>query len=476
LERREVFVASLDSVLAIGNDDVTGVHVARDVETDSAGNSYLTGAFSGTVDFDLGATHANDADILTARGSADVFVAKYAPDNSLVWVTRMGGDLASTNETDIGRKIAVDAAGTVYVAGQFVGSADFGSTALSTTGPEDYDGFVAKLTSSGTVLWANWWRTMPAGGIYGDNAYGVGVDGAGNVYALGTRPNAGDDVRKFSPSGALLWTKSVQTTYGGARSDMVVSASGDVFVAGAFKGTVDFDPSSKTKNVSSGPSFASYVWKLNTDGKLSWISPFVSTRSYIPQIGYQTGFSNAHAISLDPSGNVIVGGNYMMGVDFDPNSIRTYMLPSSPDTGYGGGYIVKLTSSGSFLWAKALTAGADVNGIDVDAAGSIYATGRFSTTSDPLDLDPGPGSVLRTAAGSDVFVVKLNSSGNYQWGETFGGQGGDWAYGISVDTTGLVHVAGYFQNTVDFDPDPLTTYELTAPGTSKGFRLRLRQS
>ena len=115
-----------------------------------------------------------------------------------------------------------------------------------------------------------------------------------------------------------------------------------------------------------------------------------------------------------------------------------------------------------------------MNGLAVDAAGSICATGSFSGT---VDFDPGPGSYTRTtASGGDIFVVQLTSAGNFGWVETFGGTGDEGSYGIAVDTTDVVHIAGSFHDTVDFDPDPFATYNLTNPGTFvNGFRLRLRQ-
>jgi hypothetical protein len=77
----------------------------------------------------------------------------------------------------------------------------------------------------------------------------------------------------------------------------------------------------------------------------------------------------------------------------------------------------------------------------------------------------------------DIFVVKLTASGNYVWGETFGGIGTDVAFGVAVDSAGYVHVAGYFIDEVDFDSSPIDSYMLgTSGGSRNGFRLRLRQT
>ena len=115
-----------------------------------------------------------------------------------------------------------------------------------------------------------------------------------------------------------------------------------------------------------------------------------------------------------------------------------------------------------------------MRGLDVDAAGNIYATGNFHGT---VDLDPGTGSYLRTSAGQgDIFVMKLTAAGNFTWAETFGGVGNDVSFGIVVDTDGDVHVAGYYRDPFDVDPDPWATYMLPGDGSfNRGLLLRLRQ-
>src|SRR5688572_25979102 len=79
LEDRSVLSATFASALSIGGP--TGDRVF-DMTADAAGNSYVTGCFSGTVDFDLKNEHVGDADFLTARGETDAFIAKYTPDDS----------------------------------------------------------------------------------------------------------------------------------------------------------------------------------------------------------------------------------------------------------------------------------------------------------------------------------------------------------------------------------------------------------
>lgn len=470
-ERALLSAVAFDGVLNIGNGLASTY--ASDVATDAAGNDYVVGSFQGTVDFDETATHAGDTDIITAQGSRDIFVAKYASDNSLLWVQTMGsaGD-------DRGRSIEIDGSGNLYVAGYFNGTVAFGSTNLVSAGSAD--GFVAKLNSGGTVQWAKRWGTT--GEEWG---LGVGVDSSGNAYAAGISGTSngsggitsvsGSDILKFSSSGNAVWSESIDSNQ--AVADMAVDTSGNVFLAGSFQGTVDFDPSAKRAYASSGPSQAGFVLKLNTQGKFGWVSPFTGQT-----VGSTNGWSTAQSVTLDGSGNVIVGGVYTNTVDFNPGS-GTTTLPGLPGASYiTGGYVTKLNSTGGLVWARGLASDntTGVWGLDVDLNGNVYATGDFKGT---VDLDPGAGSDLRTTAGiSDIFVVKLTAAGNYSWGETFGGAGLDGGRAIAIDPTGGIHLVGFYQDTVDFDPDPLNTHYLTGPapapagsGAYNSFRLRLRQ-
>jgi hypothetical protein len=460
LEGREVPAVDLVSALGIGSD--AGDSGALDVSADAAGNSYVVGYFSGTADFDPDPVGTYD---LTARGTADAYVAKYDPDGALVWVRRMGGDVVAGASDDRASAVAVDGSGNVVVAGQLNGSGDFGGVALTAAGGRD--GFVAKIDPSGQVLWAKRW-----GAANNDEAgFGVGADAAGNVYALGDRQVVpkGNDVLKFGPTGSLLWTRSLDIAAGRAIADgdLAVDAAGNVYVADTFAGTVDFDPGPKKKWVSSAEN-QGFVLKLAA-GAFSWVGTFR---------GVSPGFdlSRSLSLALDGGGNLFVGGWYIGSVDFDPGP-STATLPAS---GNPSGFVTKLTTTtGAFVRAKALVnATAEsltfVLGLAADAFGNVYATGYFSGTA---DFDPGAGSALMTSGeGTDAFVVALAADGSFGWVETFGGSGTGRGFGVAVDPSGTVHLAGSYQGTVDFDPDPFDIHELTTSGTySYGFLVRLRQ-
>jgi hypothetical protein len=454
LENRKLFAADFDSAFGVGN--ATGNSVAYDVAVDTAGNSYITGTFTGTTDFDPAKNNAGNTDILTARGGTDAFVAKYAPDNSLIWAKRMGG-----TEAEYGSKIAVDGSGNVYVTGSFTGTGDFGSVNLTSAGL--LDGFVTKLDTNGSIQWSKRWGYD----LTDDTGFGVAVDAKGNVYASSQRNyrsyvNYGIEVFKFSPTGSPVWNKFVNTRSVNS-GDLTVDAAGSVFVAAKFNGTVDFDPGSRIRNVSSGASEAAFVLKLTTKGDFSWVSPITSLST--------TSFVTANSLALDGGGNIIVGGEYRGSVDFDPSNGMT-TLPTG-----GDGFITKLSSTGALVWAKAVESDrvGSVYGLAVDALGSIYATGVASGT---FDLDPGAGMQTRTSVGSgDIFALKLGSDGNFVWGMAIGGTGWDTGMGIAVDNAGMVYLTGAYRGTVDFDPDPIGEHLLVNPGTfANMYLLKLNQS
>ena len=112
-------------------------------------------------------------------------------------------------------------------------------------------------------------------------------------------------------------------------------------------------------------------------------------------------------------------------------------------------------ADGDFVWAKQLGGTNADYGRDVavDSAGNVYVVGDFFES---LDCDPGPGSFILDSAGGgrDIFVVKLDSTGDLVWAKRMGGESTDHGYNIAVDESGNVYTTGNFKTTADFDPGP----------------------
>lgn len=286
---------------------------------------------------------------------------------------------------------------------------------------------------------------------------------AGNVYVYGARLTNDEEVMKFTSSGTQLWSKNFATKSLMSNGELAVGAAGDVYIAGSFRGTVDFDPSAKTKLVSSGAGHAGYVLNLDTNGKIGWVS------SFLGKSGLAQNTSYAISIAIDGSGSVIVGGDFRGTVDFNPGSGTSYLTQPN------GGFIAKLNTSGGLVWAKQLQGDSDlfVYGLDTDAAGNIYASGTFHGTA---DFNHSSAVVSRTSAGqTDLFVLRLRATGNLAWAETFGGTGYDVFQGLAVTTAGDILVGGHYTDPFDVNPDPFATELLPGGTANRGLRLRLRQ-
>ena len=417
------------------------------IALDASGNVYTTGAFQGTVDFDPGASIFN----LTSAGGYDIFISKLDPSGNFLWAKSMG----STSE-DKGYSIALDASGNVYTTGHF-------STNI----------FISKLDPSGNFLW-----TKVIVGSGDDYGYSIALDASGNVYTTGFFQSTVDFdpgpgifyltfaggvdifISKFDSLGNFIWAKRMGSSSFELGHSIALDSSGNVYTTGYFSGTVDFDPGAGTFNLTSSVGgYDIFISKLDSSGNFIWAKRMGSTST---DYGY--------SIALDASGNVYTTGIFGGTVDFDPGS-GTFNLTSGVNFEI---FISKLDSSGNFLWAKAMGASSDDNrkSIALDASGNAYTTGNFQGT---VDFDPGAGTFNLTPAGyNDIFVCKLNPSGNFLWAKAMGGTLYDYGNSIALDASGNAYTTGYFSGTADFDPDS-GTYNLTSAGNYDIFILKLKQ-
>jgi len=109
--------------------------------------------------------------------------------------------------------------------------------------------------------------------------------------------------------------------------------------------------------------------------------------------------------------------------------------------------------SATFQWVSTFGGTSNDIGEDiaVDSSGNSYITGSFQGT-----VDFGGGNVT-SAGGADIIVLKLNSSGTFQWVNTYGGTSSDVGEGITVDSSGNSYITGWFRETVDFGAGNVTS-------------------
>jgi hypothetical protein len=239
----------------------------------------------------------------------------------------------------------------------------------------------------------------------------------------------------------LVWAKQLGGTNPNLQqmaTSVAVDGMGNVYTTGYFMGTVDFDPGAGVVNLTSTGSNDVYVSKFNAGGNFIWAKQLSGS-----------GDDRGTSVVVDGSGNVYTTGYFETTVDFDPGA-GVFKLTSA---GYEDMFVTKLDAAGNLVWAKQVSGISHDGGnsVVVDGAGNVYTTGYFLGTT---DFDPGAGVFKLTSGGdTDLFVSKLDANGNFVWAKGVGGTSGDQGTSVTVDGMGNVYITGYFEGTVDFDPD-----------------------
>ncbi len=283
-------------------------------------------------------------------------------------------------------------------------------------------------------------------------------------YTLGytyTTPSASDvqtNITKRDINGVVQWTKNTTGANKLYGQTIAVDASDNIYIVGTFMGTSDFNPGVAINNLTSNGGDDNFVLKLDSNGNFVWAKSFGGS-----------GDEEARSVKIDNTGNVVLIGRFMNTVDFDPGAaVLNLASAGSRDV-----FIQKLSSAGSLVWAKRV-GGTDFDSghaLTIDSNDDIITSGMFQGTA---DFDPGVGISSLTSNGDlDVFILKLNASGNHVWSKSVGGTNTDVGFGITSNSSNDIFITGNFRGTVDFNPGTGTN-QLAAIGTSNNcFILKL---
>lgn len=330
----------------------------------------------------------------------DAFLAKYDASGGLQWVRELGASDAVDRSTGV----AVDLTGNVVIAGR-----TFGDLA----GPNAYpggsisDGFLAKYNVAGDLLWARQF-----GSIESDYAEDIVVDASGSIYVAGYTtgdlnvPEVPTDrepdgfIAKYDSSGAHLWT----TQFGTPESDyvrrMAIDALGGVYIVGYTDGSMD--------GLSAGGSDAFFT-KFNSDGIIQWSRQLGTAEQ---ELGY--------GISLDGARHVYLTGS-------------TVGALAGPNAGVADAFIAKYDVEGNALWTRQFGSSERERGRDIyaDPNGNVYAVGTtFGNLGGPVDGQ------------QDVYLVNYDADGNFQWVEQFGSSEVDDSQRLAADGLGNLLITG----------------------------------
>jgi len=245
-------------------------------------------------------------------------------------------------------------------------------------------------------------------------------------------------ISRYSSDGDYIWTKFIVGKIFDLAIGLGLQSDGSIIIGGTFFGTADFDPGAGKEELDSDVDGNVFVLKLTENGEYVWI--------------YTVGGDDAEVfttLSVSPSGFIYFGGWYTQDIVF-PSSTGDEVHPRegggmSPDA-----FVAKLSSEGELVWSRT------IGGISKDASWDVTAShddsliwlGEFGDT---LDFDPGDDTDEYTPSSNDIFLIRLDPDGNYEWGKHILGSGIDFSRSVVLDNEDNIYISIAHSGEIDYD-------------------------
>ena len=376
------------------------------------------------------------------------------------WAKIGGTDSSTTNGGSAATSTShTDSSGNTFLTGFLIGDVKFGTLTKSSS----QDAFIAKIDTNGN------WQILEAADQFGGGGYSWGnditTDSSGNIFITGffggnvsfgnsqltsTTDSNGDDttdifVAKMSSSGNWLWAESAGGSYDGDSGDGIVSDGNDgAYVVGAFNISGSWGVNSYGTN-GYGDAFVAHI---SSSGTWDWVLT-----------GGGPGGDSADSVAVDSAGDLRVVGTFegggTQGVQFGSSSFNAV---GSPDI-----FVSKISSSGSWVWAKSAGApsGMTLPWGGISTAGTdSYVGGLFSGTA-----NFGSHSVSSSAQSYNLFIAKIDGSGTWQWAKASSGVGLHYISSIDANSNGIAVAGGYNSATSSSSSSTITLGSDTLTGT-----------
>jgi gliding motility-associated-like protein len=432
------------------------------IAVDIYGNTYITGMYYDTVDFDPGPSIFYHY----ANHNYAMFFAKYDQNGNFVWIKNLIGPIV--------KDICIDNAGDIVITGYCSDTSDFDPGPATAFLNVDHPGkqifFIAKYNSSGNYIWST-----GSGESIGVTDQDISINDDNEIFITsqfydtlvipGTNPvvltsfyNLGIFFAKYDANGNMQWAKGIPSVgYLGGSSAIETSDNGNIFITGFFGNQVDFDPGPGIYYINATTTADRFLARYNAQGDFVWAKKI--------NVNDHGGFTTWRNIkpAIDNSENIILTGDFSGTVDFDPGTGTNNLTATNPST-----FIGKYDGNGNFVWVKGITGGfCAVTGIKLDCEMSIFIAGFFSSA----DFNPGPATnYLASNAPSAFmnFLAKYDMNGNYSWASKIGNNGyaSNVTQAVLDVSQGNQFLAGGFKQTGDFDPGP-DSHTLTSSGAGQ---------
>lgn len=454
-----------------------------DIDVDNNGNSYVTGMLRTSPTLEV------------------AFLSKIDNNGVEIWSTTFPGTAQPTSDNLIksGYNVSIDLNGNIILIGIYKGTVDMDPSSsvfsLTSTSPTLHSSFILKLDPNGNFIWA---ASVDIGiltnDIYqhvkntklvvdGNNDYIItGLAAPTTDYDFGNSILEIDSISQFimkiDSDMNLLWAKgwvyySNETNF----QSLAVDLNNNIYLNGQFFGQTDFDLSANIFEMSS--SFNTDSWldvgdafllKLNSQGDFIWVK--------------QTCFDchEAHygkQLVVDSSNMIYTTGMHEGVSNFDYNNSNYTLTSYHNSNPTRAMYLQKVDSDGNFIWVKqfeqqGLYGEQGMSSMALDSEANLYFTGYFGNS---VDFDPSSNNALLTTQSSDIFLLKLDSSGTHQWSfkiddETWNSMSKGDAISFKNDN---IYTSGVWTDNSDFDPST-NNVEVSSPCNDGGYVAKYSQS
>ena len=446
----------------------------KSVAANNNGESYSTGVFVDTADFD---PDPNNELLIQTIGFSSIFIQKLDNHGDLLWIKTLDNpNFPRSRGMGLDIQVSYENGNEyVYILGAFDNTVDFnpGTDEFPLSADSTIywisDIFLLKLDSNGNFIWA---KKIGAGGNSVDIAYHFAIDTQGNLVLTGffnipadyysliyeepyqVHTNFATNMRiiKLNPNGVILWDKILTGNGNVGANGIAVDSQNNVLIAGNFAGTIDFDPSAGVSELTSQSEDDVFIEKLDTEGNFIWVKQLAGNIS-----------DGAIDILADSQDDIYTLGYYRQNIDFDPSS-NDYIGQA---TNNRNAFVLKLDSCGNFQWVDQLY---DKEATDIhlynDKLLICFNISTYThdynvvTMNDLVQLQHGVNN-----ADTDMIILQLNTDdGSLLNQKNISGYNGGIAFPYKMCSyDNHVLLIGHFNGDVDFNPSPTDTFMQTAP-------------
>jgi hypothetical protein len=428
------------------------------VVTDPAsGDILVAGDYTDTVDSGMGPVESVNG--------WNAFLARFTASGEPIWSRTFGGKWSD----EITSLAIDDASGDIVISGQFDDTISFGGPPLTTT--SQFTMFLARLDADGNHRWSRSFGYPVSAQVAIDAAGDIVLAGnfmhtldLGGAPLVATTPSDPWSIpvpdvfiAKLTATGEHVWSKRFGSPSVEEIDRVAVAPDGAIIVAGAHADAdLDFGGGPLPFNTS----MAVFLAAFDAAGNHLWSKGFNGPDMFTPD---DSGSPiDARALAVTSGGDIILAGDFEGVTDFGAGPLST------PDPLDRNLFVARFDAAGGVLWTRQFAdqSGAQyIEGATLDGAESFTFTGRFHGS-----VDFGGGTLLSTNDGYDIFVVELDAAGNHVWSAAYGGAGLDGGTAVAIDAAGDLLLGGAFSETLS-----LGCTSLTSVGDEDGFVTRIER-